>query len=334
VLVLIGLGVAVGVIVVLFLVTRLIRSVRPDDEFGLDQARRFPWRSRSMPSLVVPVPPIHHPSNANADLPASRSSPLERVAAYSPRKGSAQVSAASVPSRRSVSVKQSGQSKAENARRGNERPSVAEQQAHHERNLASGSSDYARLGEQVTAVLTTAEHAAAEIRESANRDAENIRREAEKQAAASKAEADALRADADAYGERTRTTADAYAEQKRRTADAQAAKAQAAFEERARAMQAEAERKAKEIETKALRRRDVVRQSATHLEERITDMLATFRGMTSDLEGLLPPARQREGGKPQDVEDVAVDDTLEDALKPERASSDSAARGSTPARPA
>ena len=51
----------------------------------------------------------------------------------------------------------------------------------------------------------------------------------------------------------------------------------------------------------------------------MTEMLTTFRGMTSDLEGLLPSARQREDGKPQDADDVAVDDTLEDALKPERA---------------
>jgi hypothetical protein len=311
VLVLIGLGIAVGVIVVLFLLTKLVRSVQSEDEFGLGRARRFPWRSRSGPSLVVPFPPTQDPSSGSADLPAPRAGTLERLAAYAPTKGSkgsAQMSAPSVPSRRSVSVKQSGQSKAENARRSDQRVSAAQQQARNERNPESGSTDYVRLGEQVTAVLTTAEQAAAEIRESANRDAEHIRGEAKKQAAAFKAQAEALRADADAY-----------AEQKRRTADAQAEEARVALEKRATAIQAEAERKAKEIETEAIRRRDVLRQSTARLEERIAETLATFRGMTSDLEGLLPAARRREDGKPQDADGVAVDDTLENALKPERA---------------
>ena len=208
-LVVIGLGIAVGVLLLLFMLTKLIRSVRAEDEFRLRRGRRFRRRGRSKPSLVVPLPPTQDPSNGDAALQASRTSTLERVAAYAPTKGSAQESAASVPSKRSVSVKQFGQSKAENARR-------SDQQARSERNPEGGSNDYARLGEQVTAVLTTAEQAAAEIRASANRDAENIRREAEKQAAASRAQAEALRADADAYGKRTRTTADAYAEQTRR----------------------------------------------------------------------------------------------------------------------
>lgn len=317
-LVVIGLAVALGVLVVLFTIMKLIRSVRPEDEFGIGPPHRFSRRARSKPSLVVD-PPTRAPSNGNTGLPGSRTSALERVAAYASPEGSAQASAASVPSRRSVSVKHSRHSRAENGRR-NERPSVAEQQqASNDSDLGSRSNDYARLGEQVTAVLTSAERAAAEIRESANQDAENVRRSAEEEAAASRAELDALRADADAYDERTRTAADAYAEQARRKADAQAEEARAALEAKATAVQAEAERKAREIETEAIRRREVLDQGAAKLEERITQMLATFRGMTSDLEGLVPTARQREDREPQDADDVAVDDTLEDALKPERA---------------
>lgn len=315
-LVLIALAIALGVLVVLFALTKLVRTVYAEDEFGPGRARRFPRRARPKPSLVVPVPPTQEPSNGNADSPASRASTLERVTPHAPSKGSAQVSAASIPSRRSVSVKQSGQSQ-ENRRR-DERRSVEEQQARNELDLGSGSNDYARVGEQVTAVLTSAEHAAAEIRQSANRDAENIRREAEEQAASSRAEADGLRVDAAAYSERTRTTADSYAARTRRTADAQAEEARAALEAKATAMQAEAERKAKEIETEAIRRCEVLRESAAHLEERIAKMLTTFRGMTSDLEGLLPTA-QREDSKPQDADDVAVDDTVEGALRAERA---------------
>lgn len=209
-------------------------------------------------------------------------------------------------------MKQSGQSKVENAR-GSEEPRAEE-------SPGGGSTDYGRLGEQVTAVLTTAEHAAADIRESANRDAEAIRLEAAKHAATARAEAEALRADADAYREETRTAADAYSEQSRRTADAETVKARTALEEEARSKRAEAEKEAREIEAEALRRRDALTESAAQLEERIAGMLNTFRALTADLEGLLPNERQSENGDPQSAADsIAVDDTLEEALKPERA---------------
>jgi hypothetical protein len=311
--VLVGLAAAVGVIVLLFLLTKLVGIVRANDESEFDRSRLFAWRSRSWrsrstPSLVVPV------------VPASPSSPLERVAAYGPNAVSAQVSEKPVPSRRSVPVKQSGQSKVESAHGSDEWPSVAEPEARNEQKPVDGSSDYGRLGEQVTAVLTTAEHAAAEIRESASRDAENIRLEAEKNAAAARTEAEALRADADAYREQTRTAADAYAQETRRTADTEAAEARAKLEDEARAVQARAERKASEIEAEALRRREALTQSAAHLEERIAGMLTTFRGMTTDLEALLPTERQHEDGEAEHAtDDVAVDDMIEDALKPERA---------------
>jgi flagellar biosynthesis GTPase FlhF len=314
---------AVGVIVLLFLLGKLIRIVRANDDSEFDRRRRFWWRSRSTPPRVVPgsEAPTNVRSGVSAYLRASASRPSERVPADAPSAVPAQLSAAPVPSGRSVSVKQSGQSKVENARGTDERPGVAEPEARVDENLAGGSNDYGRLGEQVTAVLTTAEHAAAEIRESANHDAEAIRLEAEKHAATARTEAEALRADADSYREQTRTAADTYAEETRRAADAEAAKARAAHEEAAREMQAAAERKAKEIEAEALRRREALTQSAAHLEERIAGMLTMFRGMTTDLEELLPPERQHEEGEPRAGTDSAVDDTLEDALKPERAAS-------------
>jgi hypothetical protein len=216
-------------------------------------------------------------------------------------------------------VKHFGQSKAKSDRESDERPSVADAEARAEENPGGGSSDYGRLGEQVTAVLTTAEQAATEIRETASQDAENIRFEAEGRAAAARAEAEAVRADAEAYREQTRTAADIYAEETRRSADAEAAKTRTALEEKARAVEAEAEQKAKEIEAEALRRRDALKQSAAHLEERIAGMLTTFRGMTTDLEGLLPTERGREDGEADAPDDIGVDDTIEDALKPERA---------------
>jgi hypothetical protein len=313
VMVFLALGAAAGVIVLLFLLTKVIRSIRADDEFDFDRPRRFPWRSKSTPSRAVPV--------AQA-LEEHQPGVTRRVAAFAPSAVPAQESKVRVPSGRSVPVKQSGQSKVENARGNEEQPGAKASETHVEESQRAASRDYGRLGEQVTAVLTTAEHAAAEIHEAANRDAEAIRLEAAKHAATARAEAEALRADADAYREETCAAADTYATQTRQAADAEAGKARAALEEEARSGRAKAERTAKEIEAEALRRRDALVQSAAHLEERIAGMLTTFRGMTTDLEQLLPSERQRDNGEPRDAaDDVAVDDALEDALKPERAAS-------------
>jgi hypothetical protein len=234
-----------------------------------------------------------------SDLPPPASPTSERVAAYSPPVAPAQVSTETTASGRSEPVKVFRKSSDDNARTSEEAASM------------EGSSDYGRLGEQVTAVLTTAEHAAAEIRESAGREAEAIRLDAEKQVANARAEAEALRAEANSYAATTR-----------QAAESDAAQARAAAEEQARAVLAEADRKAKEIESEALRRREALEKSAVDLEERIAEMLTTFRAMTADLEGLLPAeANRREEGEPPETTEVVVDDTIEDALQPERAAS-------------
>jgi hypothetical protein len=320
VMVFIALGAAAGVIVLLFLLTRLIRTVRESDEFEFDRPRLLGWRSKSRPPRLAATAGVskNDPMRADAGLPAAPPRPSERVAAHAPPAAPAPVSPAAIPSTRSVSVKQSRQAKVDEARGSEEAASMAEEEVRVERNAQDGASDYGRLGEQVTAVLTTAESAAADIRESAGRDAEAIRLEAEKQVAEARAEAEALRANADAYRQETHAAADAYATETRRAADAEAATSRAASEDRGRAVLAEAELRAKEIEAEALRRRDMLRESAIDLEERIAGMLTTFRAMTTDLEELLPAEAKREG-EPKDANEEVVDDTLEDALKPERA---------------
>ena len=310
----IGLGAAAGAIVVLFLAAKLLRMVREDDEVDFDRPRLFGRRRSPMtPSIATAA------GARKDDRPVSeerRARLAERVAAHAPSAAPAPVSTEPIPSKRSVPVKQFRQSNEQKESAREERARTAEREG----TAGDTSNDYGRLGEQVTAVLTTAERAAAEIRESASVDARELRRDAEKRVAEAEAEVEMLRAEADVYRDETRGAADSYAAETRRAADADAAKTHAAAEEDARAVRAEAERKATEIEAEAVRRRDALRESAIHLEERIAGMLSTFRAMTTDLEGLLPGDAQRAGRERQHTdEEVVVDDALEDALKPERA---------------
>jgi hypothetical protein len=166
---------------------------------------------------------------------------------------------------------------------------------------------YRQVGEEVTAVLTAAEHAAAQIRETTLHEAEQARRAAEEQAAATLADAKARRAEADRYAEETRAAADAYAEETRRRTDEEAARTVSEAEERARLIRAEAEHKAGEIEAEALRRRDALATSVEGMQERVESVLEVFRRATGELEELLPEERR------STEED---DEGLDEALKP------------------
>ena len=313
----IGLGAAVGVVV--FLASGLIRSLREDEESEDERPRLFRWRATSTPPRLAvgePAPEIDR-STVSGDVPVSASRAVERIAAYAPVALSPDASTAAV-AKRDVSMKQSEPSRVEGPRRRKEEKSMRQAETRVEPTKQGGIGDYGQLGERITAVLTSAESAAAEIRESATHDAETIRREAEKRVAYARAEAEKLRAGADSYREETHKAADSYSEETHRAADAAAAKARAEAEEKARAVVAEAKQNAKHIEAEAVQRRDALRQSAAYLEQRIAAMVTAFRGMASDLEGLVPNAK-RQDDKPQEPAEVLVDDTLEDALKPERA---------------
>jgi hypothetical protein len=78
-------------------------------------------------------------------------------------------------------------------------------------------SAYVRLGEDVTAVLTAAEHAATQIRDTAVREAEETRLAANENAAATLAEAQAVRAEADTYDEETPTRVPSGRSRRRRS---------------------------------------------------------------------------------------------------------------------
>lgn len=140
------------------------------------------------------------------------------------------------------------------------------------------SAPYRQVGEKVTAVLTAAEHAAAQIR-----------------------------ADADSYSEEARAAADAYAEETRRKADEDSARRVSQAEEQASLVRAQAEQKASEIEAEALRRHNALTMTNEGMQERIESMLAAFRRAASELEELLP-AEGRSGAEEHE--------RLDEALKP------------------
>jgi hypothetical protein len=171
---------------------------------------------------------------------------------------------------------------------------------------------YRHVGEEVTAVLTAAEHAAAQIRETALRESERTRLDADEKAAASLAEIEARRAEVDTYSDETRAAADAYAEETRRNADEKAARRVSQVEEQARRIQAEAEEKGRELEAEASRRRDALTKSAEGMEARIESMLTVFRGVITELDQLLPAERRSGAGK----REPPAAERLDEALKP------------------
>lgn len=173
-----------------------------------------------------------------------------------------------------------------------------------------GSPAYRHVGDEVTAVLTAAEQAAAQIRETALKDAERTRLDADERAAATLAESEARRLEADSYSEETRAAADAYAEETQRKANEQAARRVSQAEEQARRIQVEAEEMGRNLEAEARRRGDALTKSAEGVEARIESALTVFRGMVSELEELLPTERRTRA----DVPPAA--DPLDNALNP------------------
>jgi hypothetical protein len=231
------------------------------------------------------------------------------VAEPSPEELPATTTAASyVPAERSSGVKHLRRAKAEprSARAGKEvEVPMGEPMGNHE----GGS--YARVGEEVAAVLSAAEHAAEQIRATAAEEAEETRRASEANAAATLADAQKARAEADAYANDTRAAADNYAEGARRRAENDAARKLAEAEQQAQRVVMDAKKKAGELLTEATRRRDVLSASTEDIEGRIESMLRSFRGVTTELEAMLssrPPTAATEG-------DRQSDEALDDALK-------------------
>jgi hypothetical protein len=192
-----------------------------------------------------------------------------------------------------------------------------------------GAEGYAEVGERVGAVLTSANMAADQIRESARQEAARIRTEAADNAASTIAEAsldaertrresEELRAEADRYSKETREAADRYGAETRRKLDDEAAKRRAEIEEQARKIRQAAEQKAKDLMTKAVQRQKALVQEAGRSEARLQQLLGVFRGMTSQLEELVRPEPEAAAQSGESSEAKAPDEGFEEALKPPR----------------
>jgi cell division septum initiation protein DivIVA len=188
---------------------------------------------------------------------------------------------------------------------------------------------YTQVGEHVTAVLTSAQQAAEEIRQSARKEAELIRAEANEEAAATVAEAtleaeqrrresDEVRAEADRYGEETRKAADRYLEQTRRESHEEAARRRADVDQQVREIRLAAERRAKDLETEAHERQKALVLEAERSEARLEQLLGVFRGMTLQLEELVEQA-EPSGQAERDAAPAAG--SLNEALEPRRSPS-------------
>jgi len=187
--------------------------------------------------------------------------------------------------------------------------------------------NYAQVGEQVAAVLTSAEHAVNQIRESALQEAERLRAETSDKAAAALSEAkleaerrrresEKLQADADTYSRGTRAAADRYLAETRLKIDEEAAQRRAEVDKQVRAIRRAAEQKAKDVEAEVLQRQRTLVQEIERSEARVQQLLGIFRGMTAQLEGLVSADPAGQSGNAE--REASVDEPLDEALKPWR----------------
>jgi hypothetical protein len=182
-----------------------------------------------------------------------------------------------------------------------------------------------QVGEQVAAVLVSAEQAAEQIRESARQDAERIRAEAKDEVATAlsatkleaergRRESEKLRADADAYKKQTREAADRYVTETHEKVDKEVARWRAEVDEQVRGIRRAAELKAKDLETEARARQKTLLEQVARAEARLEQLLGIFRGMTLQLEGLVSADSARRSGDQEEKTSVA--EPLDEALKP------------------
>jgi hypothetical protein len=182
-----------------------------------------------------------------------------------------------------------------------------------------------QVGEQVAAVLVSAEQAAEQIRESARRDAERIRAEAKDEVATAlsaanledergRRESQKLRAEADEYNKRTREAADRYGTEMREKVDKEIAQTRAGVDEQVRGIRRAAELRAQDLESEARARQKTLLEQVARAEARLEQLLGIFRGMTSQLEGLVGTESAGRAGYTEQKTPVAQ--PLDEALKP------------------
>ena len=186
--------------------------------------------------------------------------------------------------------------------------------------------DLSGVGKEVGAVLQSAHEAAARIRRTADEEAERVRRDARAAAAekadeagraaeADRAEARRIRAEADSYAEETRTAADAFAEKRLTEAEREAAHALDQAQRRLAASDAEVEEKLRQASVRSRHRVEALEAEAARAEDRVENILAIFRGMTSELEELL----ERQSESRSKTQTPEQQETFEDVLRPREA---------------
>jgi hypothetical protein len=186
---------------------------------------------------------------------------------------------------------------------------------------------YAQVGEQVAAVLASAQKAADEIRATAEEEAERIRAEIEERVAATRAvtaravqearrESEALRTEADEYSRETREAADRYVAETRQLVEDEAAERLTEVEQQAREIHRAAEGRARELETEGLQRQKALVEEAGRTEARLEQLLGVFHGMTSQLEALVHA--ERAADEAVDAQDDGPAEELAEDLRPGR----------------
>jgi hypothetical protein len=277
---------AAGILLATLIVSKLVRAVTARAAH-LAAARRV-WQGREDEELFGPSalkPSLEVAGPERAELPKTP------VASY-------------VPAERRSGVKHLRRAKAEpRPARGGEEATMSTGD--------DGGHSYARVGEEVTAVLSAAEHAAAQIRDAAVKEAEATRRAADENVAETLAEAQTARGEADLYAERVREAADRYAEVTRGRADKEAASKLAEAEKQARGMVTDAKKKAADLLEDAARRRDVLTERTKEIEGRIESMLTSSRSVTDELEAMLSLRRLAA----MNADERPSDERLDDALK-------------------
>jgi hypothetical protein len=183
------------------------------------------------------------------------------------------------------------------------------------------STDFGAVGEQVAAVLASAQQAAEEIRQQAAREAEQVLADADEGSARTRdnaavvlRDAERERLEAERYGAQTRAAADSYAEEKRRENDSEAERIKAGAEGEGRAIVKAAERRAHEIEQAAHRRSDEIAAESAHVEERLKEFLSTSQALSERLVDVLAA---------KETELAVTDESLDEVLTKRSAGSPS-----------
>jgi hypothetical protein len=174
-------------------------------------------------------------------------------------------------------------------------------------------SDFDRLGDHVSSVLSAAKEAAVRIQEEARQDSERVREQAQKEATA---RAEAAREDADATraeAERLRSDAEDWTKQARTAAENYAADRRSEAEAEAREIASAAERQASFSKDAELRQQ-ALKMDISLAEDRLHQLATGLHDLAGRLDKLLStPFEGQEG-------DLAAgdNDSLIDALEPSR----------------